>query len=235
MPETVTRPARALQTLAEQVLIAAGASSANAASTASALIAAELNGLPSHGLSRIPFYADQVVSGKVDGTAVPVLTRAAPVVVHIDACDGFAYPAIDAGLAEGMLVAREAGLSAIAITRSHHCGALGHAVERAAEAGLIAMFFANSPAAIAPWGGRAALFGTNPIAFAVPRPAAPPLVIDLSLSVAARGKIMLAAEHGESIPEGWALDAEGRPTTDAAAALEGTMMPLGGADPSTPG
>ena len=228
MSETVTRPVATLQVLAEQVLIAAGTSAANAASTAAALIAAELDGLPSHGLSRIPFYADQVVSGKVRGTAVPGLTRGGPAVVHVDACDGLAYPAIDVGLAEGSRVAREMGISAVAITRSHHCGALGYAVERMAESGLIALFFANSPAAIAPWGGRTALFGTNPIAFALPRTAATPLVIDLSLSVAARGKIMLAAEQGEPIPAGWALDAEGRPTTDAAAALAGTMLPLGG-------
>jgi (2R)-3-sulfolactate dehydrogenase (NADP+) len=229
MAETVTRPARALHALAEQVLIAAGVSSANAASTASALVAADLNGIASHGLSRVPFYADQVASGKLDGKAVLVVVRKTAAVLQVDACDGFAYPAIELALIEGQRVAREAGLAAVAITRSHHCGALGIAVERAAEAGLIALFFANSPAAIAPWGGHAALFGTNPVAFGLPRKEAPPLVIDLSLSVAARGKIMLAAERGQSIPEGWALDDEGRPTTDAAAALKGTMMPLGGA------
>ena len=229
MSDTVTRPVAALQALAERALAAAGASARNAASTADALIAAELDGLPSHGLSRIPFYADQLAARKLDGSAVPVLTRSAGAVVHVDARDGFAYPAIAMGVAEGHRVAREAGLCAVAITRSHHCGALGPLVERIAEAGFIGLLFTNSPAAIAPWGGRTALFGTNPLAFAMPRPASTPLVIDLSLSVAARGKIMLAAECGEPIPEGWALDAEGAPTTDARAALAGTMLPLGGA------
>jgi (2R)-3-sulfolactate dehydrogenase (NADP+) len=93
----------------------------------------------------------------------------------------------------------------------------------------MALGFSNSPAAIAPWGGNKGSFGTNPIAFACPRAGQPPLVIDLSLSTVARGKIMLAAQRGETIPDDWAQDAQGRPTTDPRAALAGTMQPLGGA------
>lgn len=226
---TVTRPASELEDLAARVLIAAGTSSANARSVAAALIAAELDGIPSHGLSRLPFYADQVESGKVDGAAVPELTRPARAVIHVDARDGFAFPAIAAGLAGIEPVVREAGIAAVAIAHSHHCGVAGHPVERLAERGFVGLFFSNTPAAIAPWGGKTALFGTNPIAFGCPRPGAPPLVVDLSLSVAARGKIMVAAAKNESIPEGWALDAEGRPTTGAKAALGGTMLAVGGA------
>ncbi|HEX5080116.1 MAG TPA: Ldh family oxidoreductase, partial [Geminicoccaceae bacterium] len=98
-----------------------------------------------------------------------------------------------------------------------------------AERGLIGLIMGNSPGGIAPWGGRRALLGTNPIAFACPRRAAPPLVIDVSLAKVARGKVMLAAQRGEAIADDWALDAEGRPTTDPQAALAGTMLPLGGA------
>jgi (2R)-3-sulfolactate dehydrogenase (NADP+) len=102
-------------------------------------------------------------------------------------------------------------------------------VERLAEAGLVAFLFGNSPKAMAFWGGKAPMIGTNPIAFAAPLPGGPPLVIDLALSVAARGKVMAAKKNGERIPADWALDAEGRPTTDPAEALNGSMAPLGGA------
>ena len=116
-------------------------------------------------------------------------------------------------------------MAAAGIRRSHHAGAVGHPVERLAEAGLVGLMFANTPAAIAPWGGAKPLFGTNPIAFACPLPGSPPIVVDLSLSKVARGNILDAAQKGEAIPQGWALDAKGKPTTDAKAALAGTMLP----------
>ena len=102
-------------------------------------------------------------------------------------------------------------------------------VERLAQAGMVALFFANAPAAMAPWGGKRALFGTDPIAFACPLPDHAPIVVDMSLSKVARGHILAAIQKGEPIPEGWALDADGKPTTDAKAALAGTMVPLGDA------
>ena len=126
-------------------------------------------------------------------------------------------------------MARHTGIACAAIIRSHHCGAAGHPVERLAEQGLVAMMFANTPAAIAPWGGATAVFGTNPIAFACPLTGRPPLVVDLALSKVARGNILAAKQKGEQIPPGWALDANGKPTTDPDAALAGTMLPLGDA------
>jgi (2R)-3-sulfolactate dehydrogenase (NADP+) len=124
---------------------------------------------------------------------------------------------------------RACGIAAAGIGRSHHCGAAGHHAERLAAAGLVALFFANGPAAMAPWGGKRAVFGTNPIAFACPLPDHAPIVVDLSLSKVARGNVLAAAHKGEPIPEGWALDENGKPTTDAKVALEGTMVPLGDA------
>jgi (2R)-3-sulfolactate dehydrogenase (NADP+) len=121
------------------------------------------------------------------------------------------------------------GIAAAAIRRSHHCGVAGHPVERLAEKGLVALLFANTPAAMAPWGGRIGVFGTNPIAFAAPLASGAPIVVDLSLSKVARGNILAAKQKGQPIPEGWALDKDGKPTTDAAAALAGTMVPLGDA------
>jgi (2R)-3-sulfolactate dehydrogenase (NADP+) len=198
-----------------------------AACVASALLAAEIDGQPGHGLSRVPAYAAQASSGKVDGFAVPLATAVGEASWRVDAGRGFAFPALD--LAIGRLAASVPGkaIGIATVYRSHHAGQAGLHVERLAERGLIGLFFGNSPKAIAPWGGRQPLFGTNPIAFATPRREASPLVIDTSLSRAARGKIQLAARRGEPIPEGWALDAAGAPTTDSQAALAGSMLPMG--------
>jgi (2R)-3-sulfolactate dehydrogenase (NADP+) len=204
-------------------------SPANAQSVARALVAAEADGLKGHGLSRVPGYAAQAKAGKIDGLAVPAYAQSRPGVLAIDAAYGFAYPAIDLAFAHLPTVARSNGLAAAAIRRSHHCGAAGRPVEQLAERGFVALLFANTPAAIAPWGGSRAVLGTNPVAFACPLPGRPPLVVDLSLSRVARGNILAAGQRGERIPEGWALDREGRPTTDPVAALQGTMLPMGDA------
>lgn len=206
-----------------------GASELAAGSVARALVGAEADGLKGHGLSRIPTYLGMLASGKIRGDAVPTARRVRKATLMIDAADGFAYPAIDLACAELPAIAGETGIAAAAITRSNHAGALGHHVERFAERGLIALFFANTPEAIAPAGGTRAVYGTNPIAFAAPLPGRPPIVVDLALSTVARGNIVAARQKGEPIPEGWALDAEGRPTTDAGEALKGTMVALGGA------
>lgn len=206
-----------------------GCTRANADSVAAALVAAEADGLKGHGLTRIPTYLTMLASGKVDGKAEPVCVRTAPGALAIDAADGYAYPAIDLAIRELAPLARSQGIAVAAIRRSNHCGAAGYHVERLAVQGLVALLFANTPAAMAPWGGQTPVFGTNPIAFAAPRPAEPPIVIDLSVSKVARGNLVAAKQKGERIPEGWALDPQGRPTTDPDAGLKGTMVPLGDA------
>src|SRR6201990_980030 len=137
----------------------------NARCVARALVAAEADGLKGHGLSRLPSYAAQAKAARVDGSAVPQASRPRPGAAVIDAGHGFAFPAL--ALAETILpeMARGAGIACAGITRRHNCGPAGHPVERLAEAGLVAMLFANTPGAIAPWGGATAVFGTNPIAF----------------------------------------------------------------------
>lgn len=203
---------------------------ANARSVAQALVAAELVGQSGHGLRRVPSYAAQALSGKVDGFATPTATHPRPGVMAVDAAMGFAYPALDLAVDWLAQAAPRHGIAAAGIARSHHCGVAGVTVERLARSGLVALLFANTPAAMAPWGGRKALFGTNPIAFAAPRSGGrTPIVVDVSLSKVARGKIMAAQQKGTAIPEGWALDADGQPTTDPAAALSGTMIPMGDA------
>ncbi|HEY2135535.1 MAG TPA: Ldh family oxidoreductase [Xanthobacteraceae bacterium] len=215
--------------LVARALMRCRTNDANAACVARALVAAEADGLKGHGISRVPSYAAQSKIGKVDGLATPSVERRRPGAAMIDASNGFAYPALDAAVGLLPEMARQAGIACAAIRRSHHCGAAGHPVERLAEQGLVAMMFANTPGAIAPWGGSKPVFGTDPIAFACPLPDRAPVVLDLALSKVARGNILAAKQNGERIPEGWALDSAGNPTTDPDAALAGTMLPVGDA------
>src|SRR6185369_15891054 len=190
---------------------------------------AEADGLKGHGLSRISTYLQMVRSGKIDGVARPSSTRPRPGVLTVDAANGFAYPAIDLAVAELPALAVEQGIAAASIRRSNHCGETGLPCEALAQQGLVALLFANTPGAMAPWGGRQPVFGTNPIAFAAPLQGREPAVVDLALSKVARGPIVAAKQRGETIPEGWALDAEGNATTDPGKALAGSMIPLGDA------
>lgn len=227
-PAAVVAP-RELERLIATALAASGASAGNAGSVARALAQAEVDGQKGHGLSRVPGYAAQLRAGKVDGRAVPRTRQTRPGSLLIDARHGFAYPALDLAIARLPELARACGIAAAAITRSHHFGVAGRVVERLADQGFVALVFGNTPQAMASWGGHRPLFGTNPIAFAAPQPGAPPVVVDLALSQAARGRILLAAQRNEPIPPGWALDADGQPTTDAKAALSGSLLPAGGA------
>lgn len=218
-----------LSDLGRRILVAHNTSEANALVTAEALALAEADGQTGHGASRIPSYAAQAESGKVDGHAQPVVSRVAEASVRIDARSGFAYPALKLAIDELAEITPRSGVAAAAIANSHHSGVAGHHVEALAKSGLVALFYSNGPVAIAPWGGHRGLFGTNPLAFAAPQRSGAPLVIDMSLSKVARGKVNVAAQRGEAIPEGWALDKDGNATTDPAAALDGVMLPMGDA------
>ena len=225
---TLIKPEDLERTIA-RALEAAGTSRSNAESVARALTAAEIDGQKGHGMSRVPGYAAQVRAGKVDGKAEAVATLTRPGTLRIDAAHGFAFPALDLAVGSLPSIARAQGIAAAGIFRSHHAGALGLVAERLAGKGCLALVFANTPSAMAAWGGKRAVFGTNPIAFAVPRTGKPPIVVDLALSEVARAKIVAAAAKGEAIPQGWAVDEHGAPTTDAKAALKGTLLPSGGA------
>jgi (2R)-3-sulfolactate dehydrogenase (NADP+) len=198
-----------------------------ASSVARALAAAEAEGQAGHGFSRLGDYVAQVQSGKINAASDVKVTQRGPASLHIDAGLGFAYPALDIAFEAGVPLARKMGIAVIAVGNSHHCGALSFQVDRFARDGLVAIMVTNAPKAIAPWGASKPLFGTNPIAFATPVADALPLVIDLSLSKVARGKVMAAKKAGQDIPPNWALDEAGNPTTDPEAALAGTMVPIG--------
>jgi (2R)-3-sulfolactate dehydrogenase (NADP+) len=216
------------ETLARSALAIAGANADMAATTARALAAAEAAGQAGHGLSRVPQYAAFLRNGRADGSATARIVNERGGAVLVDACHGLAYPALALAESETAWRARAHGIAIAGVTNSHHSGAMGLPVARLAQQGLVALAFTNSPAAMPVPGGRRPLMGTNPVACAFPRAAAPPLVIDMALSEVARGKIMVAAKEGRAIPEGWALDAEGRPTTDPNAALSGAMLAMGG-------
>jgi (2R)-3-sulfolactate dehydrogenase (NADP+) len=215
--------------LVAAALEASNTSAENAASVARALVGAELCGQGGHGLRRAPAYAAQAKAGKVNGRFIPQVNRIRPGTISVDAGFGFAFPALEMAIETLAEMTPAQGIAAAGIFRSHHAGVAGLTVEALAERGLVALFFTNSPGAMSPWGGNRALFGTNPIAFACPAADGEPVVVDVSLSKVARGKIMAASQKGETIPEGWAFDEDGNATTDPKAALAGTMAPLGDA------
>ncbi len=215
--------------LATLALRQAGAGEAMAASTARALVRAEAQGLASHGLSRVPQYATHLRNGRADGKGLAVVARHKGAALLVDAKQGLAFPACELAISTAISTAQSLGVCFAGVTNSHHCGVLVDHLRAVADAGMVGLGFANSPAAMPAAGGKHPIFGTNPVAAAFPRRNADPMMIDLSLSEVARGKVMLAAKEGRPIPLGWALDSQGQPTTDAQAALAGAMLPLGAA------
>ena len=214
--------------MVEAALQKAGASIEQAVPTAQALVTAEANGLPSHGLSRVAMYVAHLKAGRVLGNAVPVVMNQHTSSVLIDAGNGFAFPACRMAVVQAIDKARRSGIAIGAVTNSHHFGMASWHLEAVAAAGMVGIACGNSPAAMPAAGGKRPIFGTNPIAAVFPREGKVPLSIDLSLSEVARGKLMVAAKKSESIPLGWALDADGNPTTDPNKGLEGSMLPMGG-------
>lgn len=219
----------AIASLCVEALRRHGASEGQAVALAAGIAAAERDGVRSHGLMYLAIYCEHLTCGKVLGGAEPALSRPAPASLVVDARSGFAHAAIDLGLPALVAAAQEMGVASLAIRNSYNCGILGYHTERIAAAGLVALGFTNAPASIAPLGARKAVLGTNPWSLAVPDGAGSArFVIDQSASVVAKSEVMKRARAGEAIPEGWAFDADGRPTTDAGAALKGTMAPAGG-------
>jgi (2R)-3-sulfolactate dehydrogenase (NADP+) len=210
-------------------LARAGAGEQMARSAARALVLAEAQGLGSHGLSRVAQYAAHLRNGRVDGAAIPAVTAQRGGAVLVDAGEGLAFAACELAITEGVERARRFGVSFAGVTNSHHAGVIVDHLRAAAAAGMVGLAFSNSPAAMPAACGKHPIFGTNPVAAIFPRRNADPLLIDLSLSEVARGKLMVAAKEGRSIPLGWALDKHGAPTTDPKAALEGSMLPIGAA------
>ncbi len=218
-----------LQALVEQALIAVGVQQLAATATARALVHAEASGVVSHGVSRLPQYVGHIRAGRVRAEAQPVLTqKAGTAAIMVDANGGLAYPACDIAIGRCRELAPETGVVFAGVHHSHHFGVASYHLLAAAEHGLAGLAFSNSPAAMPAWNGRRAIYGTNPVAMVFPRRQASPIVVDASLSAVARGKLVIAAKRGETIPDGWAADSNGVPTNDARAGLAGLMLPAGG-------
>jgi len=211
-------------------LRACGASELQAAPVADSVRDAEAEGIRNVGLAYLPVYCEHLLCGKVRGDAQPVLLGAAPAVLRVDAAHGFCHPAFMMALPRFVDMAAASGVAVLAISRSYSAGVVGWFTEHIAAHGLVALAFANTSPAIAPWGGHLPMFGTNPIAFSTPRAGGPAIIVDLASSATARVNIIDAAARGEHVPPGWVFDAEGVPTTDPhALAAGGSVGPLGGA------
>ncbi|MBW4032965.1 MAG: Ldh family oxidoreductase [Acidobacteria bacterium] len=214
--------------LAAQLLQKSGLDESKAASVARALGLAEAWGLPSHGFLRLPIYLDRLDAGGYAADARLTTTTDLGALLVMDGGTGLGHWQLSEAVDLAVPRAEQFGLTAIAIGNSGHCGALGVYAADAAERGMVSLVFSCGPAALPPWGGTGKLLSTSPIAAGFP--AAPkPIIIDLALSTVSRGKIAEYAARHEPLPEGWATDSAGTPTTDAQAALEGLLAPLGGA------
>ncbi len=214
--------------LSLSALVGCGAVESNANPVAESIRDAEADGIRNVGLNYLPHYCGHLRCEKVDGRAKAEWEQCAPSVIAVDAKNGFAHSAFVMAVDAFVELTHKSGIAAMSVRNSYAAGVIGWYVEKLARRGLVASAFANSPPAIAPWGGTRAFFGTNPLAFAVPRKHAPPLIIDQSSSTTAKVNVVHAAADGKPIPSNWALDENGQPTTDAKAGLEGSMAPAGG-------
>jgi LDH2 family malate/lactate/ureidoglycolate dehydrogenase len=222
-----------LQALVEQVLAASGVAGEDAAVVAHEMVDAEARGYGSQGMMRLASYVEGALAGRVvSPTRVRVL-REGPASLSLDGGNGWGHRVARDAMDRCVARARGAGSCIAAVRNLGHIGRLGYYVEAAAEAGVVGMIAVSgnpASAAMAPWGGREARLSTNPLAIGFPNPAGPPVVVDVSTTQAARGKVLLAAAAGDAIPDGWAFDGDGDPTNDASRALppSGTLAPLGG-------
>jgi LDH2 family malate/lactate/ureidoglycolate dehydrogenase len=216
------------QSFVEGVLKGNGVSPTHAHIVAKCLVAADLRGVDTHGINRIPSYMARVRQGIVDPKAEPTLKEITPVVAQVDAHNTFGFVAAHMAMSKAIEMAEVYGIGMVSVKHSNHFGMAAWIVQQAIDAGMMSLVFTNSSPALPAWGGKNMLIGTSPIACGAPGGDEKPFILDMAPSVAARGKIYKAKRRGEKIPKDWALDAEGRPTDDPTAALEGVLLPMGG-------
>ena len=226
---TVTVPLDDIESTSYQALIKHGACGWIASSVAKAIRKAEENGNLICGLYYLESYCTQLTSGRVSGTVDPIVSKPKIASVAVDAGFGFAQAAFEKGLPEALDTVKKTGTCSLSICHAHTCTSLGYFTEQIAEAGYVAIGFTNASAIVSPPGGNKAILGTNPIAMAVPaQDGGIAFQLDQSTSAVALGKITMAASAGETIPLGWAVDANGEPTTDPQSALSGSLVSTGG-------
>lgn len=218
-----------LHTFTTALLTANGVSAADAEVIASALILADLRGIDTHGTTRLPSYLSRIRSGVLSPSAVPSLTTITPVVALVDAKNGFGFVAAHKGIHWAIEAAKIYGIAMVSVKHSNHFGMSAWVCEEAIKSDKMSLVFTNSSPALPAWGGKEKVLGCSPIACGAPSGKTPAFILDMAPSVVARGKVHKALRRGESIPKGWALDKDGRDTTDPAAALSGgVMLPMGG-------
>lgn len=226
---SITLRADTLNQLTIRLLTAAGLNPDDARTVADTIVEATLRGVDTHGVAALPTYLRRIRAGATNPRPQVRVTRQGTAYAVIDADNGLGAIAATAGMRMAMDHARSTGIFAAACHNATTFGAAFYYSQMAAREGLIGIAISNAPPSMAPWGGKKPLLGTNPISCAFPRRNGPPIILDMATSAAAKSKIYLARDRGERIPEGWALDSEGRPTTDPEAALNGGLvMPLGG-------
>jgi len=228
MSERVYAEHEEADAFARALLTAHGVPKKDSATVAACLVRADLRGVDTHGLVRLPGYLDRMRRGLINAKPKLAPKRASPVAAGLDGQNGFGFVVGTRAMAEAILMARKSGIGIVAARRSTHFGMAASYVLQALEAGFVSLVFSNASRAMPPWGGKEALLGTNPLAAGAPGGKLAPLLLDMSPAVAARGKIRIAEKRGEQIPLGCALDADGRPTTDPAEALKGVVLPIGG-------
>jgi len=220
---------KAARKLIFAALTGAGTAPANATYFTEAILDTELSALEGHGFYWLQFYCEHVQSGKVDGKAKPSVKKLSPVAFRADAKNGFAHPAIEKGFAKLIPAAQKFGIAGLAVHNSYNAATLGFHTGTLARNGLLAFGFTNATPSIAPVGAAKPVIGTNPISLAVPGAKGKiALLIDQSASAVAWTAVKRAADEGRAIPLGWAIDKDGKPTTDAKRGLEGSMAPSGG-------
>lgn len=205
-----------------------GFSETDAGVTSRSLVQAEFEGAKSHGLSRLPIYSQRIREGRIEADPSIEIERSGSV-LKVDGGNGLGQVVSNHTLKRAFSLAEEQGITGAFICNSNHFGTASYYCQMACEFGMALIATTNSPPGIAPWQGKRAFFGTNPIAFGFPTRKNPPVIVDMSSSVVARGKIMMANKQNQEIPEGWAIDENGAETTDPAEALKGALLPLGGA------
>lgn len=214
--------------LASALLARAGMCPGDAAAAALAITTADAWGIGSHGLMRLPYYLERFAAGGMAADARLAVVRDTGPVLACDGRRGLGHPHVRAAVDLADERCERYGVAVVGVANSSHCGALGYYVLESARRGHVGLMFSNGPAVMAPWGGVTPVLSTSPIAAGIPA-GSRPIIVDMATSAAARGAIAARAKRGDDIPDGWAVDVSGRPTTDAAAALAGMLAPLGGA------
>ena len=222
-------PLPALRDFCREILEAAGVAADGAALIADSLSGADARGLGSHGVVRLlPVYVRRLQAGTTRPTPDIRIVQRRPGAALIDGDGGPGQVVGHTAMELAIQMAREAGVGVVGVRNSSHFGTGAFFVEQAVRAGVIGLALTNAPANMPAAGGKGRFFGTNPLAVGLPAGQERPVVLDMSTSVVARGKIVMADLAGETIPAGWAIDAEGNPTQDAAAALKGAVLPMAG-------